>query len=115
MPKKGAGKSKQAKIMIAKGKKMIAQGRKLNGGHKRRGGSKFTDFFTKTIPGAAKVVYNKVLQPTYEKVLKPAGKFIKDQHLISKGLALIPHPGAKLAGTVAGAVGLGHRNAVEQR
>ncbi len=84
---------------------MPARRRRIMGGrriHRRRvGGSKFTDFFTKTIPGAAKVVYNKAL--------KPVGKFIKDQHLISKGLKLIPHPGAQLGSTVAGAVGLGRR------
>lgn len=60
---------------------------------KRIGGSKFTDFFTKTIPGAAKKV----------------GSFIKDKKLVSTILGQIPHPAASVASKVASAVGLGRR------
>jgi hypothetical protein len=87
--------------------------------HVMRGGNFFNDvgnFFTKTIPGAAKTVYNKALKPVYNKALKPAGNWIKDQKVISKvGNALgsvLPGPAgtaAKAVGGVAGAVGLGKR------
>src|ERR1700743_3309034 len=70
-------------------------------GRQRVGGSKFTDFFKKTIPSAAKTVF--------QKAIKPAAKFIKDQKLISKGLSLIPHPGAKAAAVAANIAGLGRR------
>jgi hypothetical protein len=62
---------------------------------KRRqmGGSAFTDFFTKTIPNG----------------LKKAANFVKDQKLISKGLALIPDGRAQAAAKIAGQVGLGRR------
>jgi len=65
--------------------------------HKRsmRGANGFTDFFTKTIPGAAQKV----------------GRFIKDQHVLSSlaGLAgsIIPHPLAKV-GSAVGAAALRH-------
>lgn len=36
-------------------------------------------------------------------------KFVKDNKLISKGLALIPHAGAQGASKVAGAIGLGRK------
>jgi hypothetical protein len=51
--------------------------------------------------GAANTVYNNVL--------KPVGNFVKDQHLISKGLAFIPHPAGKAAAMAAGLAGLGRR------
>jgi hypothetical protein len=69
--------------------------------HRRRmGGSAFTDFFTKTIPGAARSVY--------EHVLKPAHGFIKKHGLVSKGLELLG-PEGKAAGTAARALGYGRR------
>lgn len=82
---------------------MPPKGKKQKGGRKtvtRRkprapgmyGGSKFTDFFTKTIPRG----------------LSKAGKFIKDQKIISSLIKLAPIPGASIAGTVAGMAGLGH-------
>ncbi len=81
-------------------RKRVIGGRRLV--HRKRvGGSKFTDFFTKTIPGVATTVYNKAL--------KPAGQFIKDKKILSTALGFIPHPGAKAASTIAGAVGLGRR------
>lgn len=68
-----------------------------------QGGSAFTDFFTQTIPNAAKKVYSNVI--------KPVGNFVKDQHLLSSaaGLlgSLVPHPAGKLAG-IAAAAGLRH-------
>jgi hypothetical protein len=79
--------------------------RKAKGGrrvHRRRvGGSRFTDFFTKTIPSAAKTVYNKAI--------KPAGNFIKDHHLLSTVAAMIPHPGGKVGAAGLRAIGLGRR------
>lgn len=36
-------------------------------------------------------------------------QFIKDNKLISKGLGLIPHPGAQTASTIAGLIGLGRK------
>ncbi len=41
--------------------------------------------------------------------IKKAANFVKDNKLISKGLALIPHPGAQAAAKVAGTVGIGRR------
>ena len=40
-------------------------------------------------------------------VLKKVGGFLKDTKLLSTGLSLIPHPGAQMAGRVAGQIGLG--------
>jgi len=54
---------------------------------KKNGGSKFTDFFTKSIPSAFRKV--------------------RDTHILSNVLNLIPHPGAKIAGTIAGKLGMG--------
>ena len=66
------------------------------------GGSKFTDFFTKTIPGAAKTVYNKAL--------KPAGNWIKDHHVLSSVAGVLPGGIAtKLASVGLKAVGLGRK------
>jgi len=81
--------------------------RKSTGGRRRRrriGGSFWSsigNFFTKTIPRAATTVYNKAL--------RPAGQFIKDKKLISKGLSLIPDARAKAASMAADAIGLGRR------
>ena len=41
---------------------------------------------------------------------KKSGQWIKDQHLISKALMVFPHPGAKVAGIAAGALGFGKRH-----
>ena len=73
---------------------------------KVRGGSGFTDFFTKTIPSAARTVYNGV---------KPVYNFIKDNKLVSRGFALIPHPNAQKAAVVAGQAGFGRRRVVKKR
>ena len=87
--------------------------RKRAGGRRRRikrGGNIFRsigNFFTKTIPRAATTVY--------EKALKPAGQFIKDKKLISRGLSLIPDARAKAAAMAADAVGLGRKRAIGGR
>jgi hypothetical protein len=92
-------------------RKKRAGGRRAKGGrrvHRRRvGGSRFTDFFTKTIPNAAKTVYNKAL--------KPAGNFIKNNHLLSTVAALIPHPAGKVGAAGLRAVGLGRRRRVRRK
>ena len=78
----------------------------------RRGGMKgeniFSDignFFTRTIPSAATTVYNKAL--------KPAANWVKDQKIISKGLsavsALDPTGRVAVAGKLADAAGLGRK------
>lgn len=41
--------------------------------------------------------------------IKKAANWVKDKKLISRGLNLIPHPGAKAAGAIAGSLGLGRR------
>ena len=41
--------------------------------------------------------------------IKKGFNYVKDNKLLSKGLALIPHPGAQKLAGVAGAVGLGRR------
>lgn len=41
--------------------------------------------------------------------LKTVGQFVRDQKLISKGLGLIPHPGAQAASQIAKMVGLGEK------
>src|SRR5665647_202543 len=64
-----------------------------------RGGSAFTDSFTKTIPRAATTVYNSAL--------KPAGNFIKDNHILSTVAGFVPHPGGKVASVVLRQAGLG--------
>lgn len=65
------------------------------------GSSKLTDFFTKTIPRAAKTVYNKAIKPT--------GKFLKDSKILSTLSGFIPHPAGKIASAGLNAVGLGRR------
>jgi hypothetical protein len=42
--------------------------------------------------------------------LGDAAKFIKDNHLISKGLGMIPYAPAQMAGQVAGMAGLGRKS-----
>ena len=81
----------------SRGPKTAGMGRR----RKRVGGSAFTDFFTKTIPSAAKTVYNKAI--------KPAGQFIKDHHVLSTVAGFIPHPGAKIGAAGLKAIGLGRR------
>ena len=73
-----------------------------------RGDGFFQDvgrFFTRTIPNAAKTVYNKAL--------KPAGRWIKDNKVISRGLkavgSLDPSGRVSAAGNLADTVGLGKR------
>ena len=63
------------------------------------GGSAFTDFFTKTIPGAATTVYNKAL--------KPAGNFIKDNHVLSSLAGFVPGIGGQIGSFGLRQVGLG--------
>ena len=85
--------------------------RKMKGGMRymsqmqgMNGANAFTDFFTKTIPNAAKTVYNKAL--------KPVGNFIKDKKIIStvgNALGAVGVPYAGTVGRVAGAVGLGKK------
>jgi hypothetical protein len=70
------------------------------------GGNKFTDFFTKTIPGAAKTVYNKAI--------KPAANFVKKNHIISSVTGLIPSPAGKVAAIGLRAVGLGRKRRVRK-
>ena len=41
--------------------------------------------------------------------------FIRDQKLISKGLGLIPHPGAQVASQIAGLVGLGRKRKAKKK
>jgi len=81
---------------------MPPKGKKQSGGRKtvrrRRapgmyGGSKFTDFFTKTIPRG----------------LSSAGNYIKDKKIISGLLGMAPIPGAKIAGSIASMAGLGQQ------
>lgn len=62
------------------------------------GGSAFTDFFTKTIPNAAKTVYNKAIKPAYN--------FAKDTKIVSR---LADAAGQKGIAEGARQVGLGHR------
>lgn len=47
--------------------------------------------------------------------IKSAGRFIKDNKLISRGLALIPHKYAGIASQGASALGLGRRRVVRRR
>jgi hypothetical protein len=42
-------------------------------------------------------------------------RFVKNNHLISRGLGLIPHPGAQAASAVAGLVGLGRRKSATRK
>ena len=42
-------------------------------------------------------------------------KFVRDQKLISKGLGLIPHPGAQAAAQIASLVGLGKKRAPKKK
>jgi hypothetical protein len=92
-------------------RRKIGGRRKAIGGRRRirRGGSAFTDFFTKSIPHFFTKTIPRTATTVYERGLRPAGNFIKDNKLLSKGLSLIPHPAGKIAGTVASAIGAGRR------
>ena len=57
--------------------------------------------FLDWIKGAANTVWNGAI--------KPAANFVKDQHLISRGLSAFNDPRAKAAGAAAGALGLGKK------
>lgn len=48
----------------------------------------------------------------YNKILKPAHTFVKDNKLISKGLSLLPSARAKMAGAVASKLGYGRNRKV---
>lgn len=71
------------------------------------GGSGFTDFFTKTIPGAATSIYNNVLRPGFNAV--------KGTHILSNVASLIPHPYAQGAATGLKVLGLGRGGQMQGR
>jgi hypothetical protein len=78
----------------------------LGYGRKRRTrrrirGNGFFDSIGNWFKGAANTVYNSVLRPTHD--------FVKRHRLLSKGLALVPHPAGKAAGIAAGLAGYGRR------
>lgn len=73
------------------------------------GGSGFTDFFTKSIPHFFTKDIPKAAKTVYSKGLVPLHDIVKKNHLISSGLALVPHPGAKAAGLAARIAGYGKR------
>ena len=79
--------------------KSQAGGRRKRRTRPQKGGSKFTDFFTKTIPRAATTVY--------EKGLKPAHNWVKDKKLVSNILGVIPDTRFKVAAIGARALGYG--------
>src|SRR5579872_7440182 len=60
---------------------------------KNKGGSWFTDIFTKHIPSAAKAVHG----------------FVKDNKIASTALAFVPHPAAKVAAAAARLAGYGKK------
>jgi hypothetical protein len=66
-----------------------------------QGGSAFTDFFTKTIP--------RVATGFYKGALKPAGNFIKDNHILSTVAGFIPHPAGRVASIGLRQAGLGRK------
>jgi hypothetical protein len=79
--------------------KIIMPRRKLSGGRRRRvrrGGSLWS-----WIKGAANTVYNKAI--------KPAHNFLKNNHVYSSAAALIPHPAGKVAAAGLRAAGYGRR------
>ena len=84
-------------------KRVGGVGRKRKVRRRMRGGDflGIGNFFRKTIPNAAKTVYNKAIRPAHD--------FIKKHKLVSRGLALIPHAGAKAGAAAAGALGYGRR------
>jgi len=67
---------------------------------RRRGGNIFTDAGN-WIKNAARTVYDKALVPAHD--------FIKRNKLVSRGLALIPHPAGKAAALGASVAGYGRR------
>jgi hypothetical protein len=75
-----------------------------------RGGSKFTDFFTKSIPNAAKKVYE-VGKKVYNVAL-PIHDFIKSNKIVSRGLNLV---GRKEAAAAVAQAGYGRRKRVTRR
>jgi hypothetical protein len=56
-----------------------------------------------------KVAKKKVRKIRGRGFLSDAAKFIKDNHLLSKGLGMIPHPGAQAAAQIAAMAGLGRQ------
>ncbi len=73
---------------------------------RRRGGNIFNSIGS-WVKGAANTVYNKAL--------KPAARFIKDNHLISTAVGLLPHPAGKAAGIGLRLAGYGRRRRVRRR
>jgi hypothetical protein len=47
--------------------------------------------------------------------LSGVGNFLKDTKLLSTGLSLIPHPAGRIAGGVAGALGLGRKRKAKRK
>ena len=47
--------------------------------------------------------------------LSEVGNFLKDTKLLSTGLSLIPHPAGRMAGGVAGALGLGKKRKAKRK
>jgi hypothetical protein len=96
-------KKKQRKTKATVAKKRRVRRKRQNGGDFLGLGHFFTEsvphFFTHDIPHAAETVY--------DNTIKPAHEFAKDNHLYSTGLALIPHPAAKIAAVGVGALGGG--------
>lgn len=73
---------------------------------RRRGGNIFSDAGN-WIRGAANTVYNGAI--------RPAARFIKNNHLISAGIGFIPHPAARAAAIGARIAGYGRRKRVRRR
>ncbi len=67
---------------------------------RRRGGNIFNSIGS-WVKGAANTVYNKAL--------KPAANFVKNNHLISTAVGLIPHPAGRAAGIGLRLAGFGKR------
>jgi hypothetical protein len=105
MPPKAQAGGRRKKPRASAPKKRVVRRRPkmqdvvINAYPNQAGGSAFTDFFTKTIPSAA----------------ASAGHWIKDNHIISRGLSMMPDPRLKAAGGVAGALGLGKKRRAATR
>jgi hypothetical protein len=116
------------KSRITRAKEFVKKGRLVSGGLKKLGFKKLSesahqagwgkkrtirrqrggDFLGigKWVKGAANTVYKKVIRPTYDKVLKPAGNYIKDHPVSAIGTALSFVPGpVGLAGKAIGVAG----------
>jgi len=96
MPPKKRKSTKPRVYPIGSKKKPIMYGgaRRMMHHHAQHGYGFFDsigNFFKKTLPNVARKV----------------GSFVKDNKILSRGLSLIPHPAAGMAGKVAGMVGLG--------